>query len=156
MSLELSGGINVSTHAGWAATKDGPFHALWLFGGDRHVEVGMSTAVTAIQEVINDPARTDNRTMQSLQKYVRSLHVESNDRESEWIVPDSLGQQALQGALASAEDQTYLEFLGNNIAETDFVHLVDYVMTNTSVWLEMPTDTEDPHVATIQAMRSGN
>ncbi|GEM_PF-5921689 len=162
LDLERSGGISARTHHGWAATEAGPFHALWLMGGDKHVEVPMSVATKAIEKVVDDPTRSDDPVMSGLRQYMRSLHVEEQeyspcDNKSERFMPDSLGERALRGALTAAETRDEpLEFLQNKIAEADFVYLVHYVMTNTPLWLEMPTDTEDPRVTMIQTFRNGN
>ncbi len=171
MSQELTEGIHVSTHCGWAATKEGPFHGLDLYGDGVETKlwnVPLSQATAAVYEIAHAPETFDTAVMQNIRLYVRYLNLETlkdgkgkgqHGRPLQAFRPSGEAWEAFRKAHAIAGEETAktINFLGVRLEPASFTSLVDYMMTNTCLWAEEPGgEGVDPRVAMVDKFRSAN
>ncbi|HVV25814.1 MAG TPA: hypothetical protein VHC21_02180 [Candidatus Saccharimonadales bacterium] len=169
MSEQVADGIIVKTHAGYAATAEGPFHCIDIYGDavDPNIDnKPLHEATDAIYMITHDPALSHDPIMCSLRTYVENLDlVEEHPNGGQHGQPLQrfepnpaawgLFRHTYTEALRLAEPT--IDFLGVRMGPAAFVATVNYVMTNTVVWAEEPGGKgEDPRFAMIEKFKSGN
>ena len=167
MSEQVAEGIIVKTHAGHAATGEGPFHSIDIYGADVEHSVNnkpLHEATDAIYEITHDGATFHREVMANVRTYIRDLNrVEEeptggqHGQPLERFEPSPAGWDLFRRthALASGTPEPVVEFLGVDMDPAAFVATVNYVMTNTVIWAEEPDGKgEDPRIAMIDKFRS--
>jgi hypothetical protein len=169
MSEQVAEGIHIKTHAGWAATAEGPFHAIDIYGDSVDPTIHnkpLHEATDAIYEITHDPATHHSVVMDGLRLYVKNLNLVEEEPEGGQHgqplmrfepSPAAWGLFRNTHSLANNIAGETVDFLGVEMEPAAFAATVNYVMTNTVIWAEEPGGRgEDPRLAMIEKFRSTN
>ncbi|HEX7632893.1 MAG TPA: hypothetical protein VF401_01055 [Candidatus Saccharimonadales bacterium] len=160
MSLALvrSRDIEVKTRAGIAATAAGPFHTFEIYGDGRAEDHPLHVATEAIEAIVTDPVSEADPVLSGLRRYLAGLRVEGEHVRGqfvEFLDPGNDGYELLRETVATAEGGEPISFLDYQIDRQDFIHMTNYVMTNTALHPEIPDGVAvDPRLPMVKHLRS--
>lgn len=167
MSEQVAEGIIVRTYAGRAATAEGPFRGIDIYGDAVDSEISgrpLHEATDAIYEITHDPATSSSPVMDNLRTYVKKLDMVEEEptggqhgQPLQRFEPNPAAWGLFRRTHARACEfaEPTVDFLGVKMDPAAFAATVNYVMTNTVVWAEEPDgEGEDPRIAMIEKFRS--